>query len=125
MALQFENLVLGNSNMIIQKLNISFEDVVKDGPYFQRPKPSRGIKGCQIDYLIQSMPGVLYACEIKFSRRKVSAGITREMQTKIQNLTRPKGFAVIPVLIHINGVSESVINSDLRFRIIDFGEMMK
>lgn len=125
MALQFENLVLGNSNMIIQKLNISFEDVARDNPYFQRSQPSRGVKGCQIDYMIQSMSNILYACEIKFSRRKVGSGIIKEMETKIQNLVRPKGFAVIPVLIHINGVSESVINSDLRFRIIDFGEMMR
>ena len=124
MGLQFENLVLSNGNLIIQKLNIKLEDVVRDGTYDQRPQPSTGIRGCQIDCMIQHKSNILYACEVKFSLNEVSISVVSEMQEKLSKLVKPRGFAVIPVLIHVNGVSDSVINSDY-FRIIDFGGMMK
>ena len=124
MALQFENLVLSNRKIIIQQLYVSLEDIAMDGPYFQRPQPSKARKGCQIDYMIQTMSNILYLCEIKFSRRKVGVSVIKEMEQKLQNLAKPKGFAVIPVLIHVNGVSDSVIENAIRFRIIDFGEMI-
>ena len=124
MGLQFENLVLGNSNLIIQKLNIKLEDVINDGPYNQRPQLSIGMRGCQIDYMIQHKSNILYACEIKFSRSEVGISLVSEMQDKLSKLVKPKGFAVIPVLVHVNGVSDSLTVGDY-FRIIDFGEMMK
>jgi hypothetical protein len=121
MGLQFENLVLANRQLILQKLNISPEDVINDHPYFQRPQ--QRIRGCQIDYLIQLKQNILYACEIKFTRKEVGTNIIQEMKQKLDNFVLPKGFAIIPVLIHINGVSDTISDSDY-FRIIDFGEMM-
>ncbi len=121
MGLQFENLVLSNKKAIIKKLNISMEDVASDHPYFQRPQLRS--KGCQIDYLIKLKSNILYVCEIKFLRNEVGIGVVNEMQEKISRLIRPKGFSVIPVLIHINGVNDSVINSNY-FRIIDFSQIM-
>lgn len=124
MALQFENLVLGNGNLVIKKLGVGLEDVINDGAYFQRAQKSRRIKGCQIDYLVQLKSKILYACEIKFSINEVGVSVVSEMQEKLQRFSIPKGFFVIPVLIHINGVSDSVVSSDY-FRIIDFTEMMQ
>jgi len=124
MGLQFENLVLSNGNLIIQKLNIKLEDVVNDGTYDQIPQQSTGRKGCQIDYMIQHKSNILYACEVKFSVNEVGISVVSEMQEKLNKLSKPRGFAAIPVLIHVNGVSNSVINSDY-FRVVDFGEMMK
>lgn len=117
MGLQFESLVLANRKAIIQKLNINMEDVLSDHPHFQRPQ--QRARGCQIDYMIKLKANILYACEIKFSRKEVGVDIVSEMQEKLKRLVIPKGFAVIPVLIHINGVSDSVVDSDY-FRIIDF-----
>lgn len=122
MGLQFENLVLANRQLIIQELNISPEYVINDNPYFQRPQ--QRVRGCQIDYLIQLKQNILYACEIKFSRKEVGSSIIQEMKQKLDNFALPKGFAIIPVLIHINGVSDSIKDSDY-FRVIDFGEMMQ
>ena len=40
-------------------------------------------------------------------------------------LKRPKGFSIRPVLIHVNGVSEAVIESDFFSSIIDFGNLFE
>ena len=44
------------------------DDIVNDNPFFQRP--TKNIKGCQIDYLIQNRNN-LFVCEIKFSRNVI------------------------------------------------------
>lgn len=125
MALQFENLVLKNGGLVIRKLNISVEDVAKDGSYFQRPQPSTEIRGCQVDYMIQLKTNMLYACEIKFSLNEIGVDVVSKMQEKLKSLVKPRGFAVVPILIHVNGTSDSVKNSNYFHNIIDFGEMMK
>jgi hypothetical protein len=74
--------------------------------------------------MIQTKFNTLYICEIKFSRNKIGHLIIQEVQTKIYTLNRPKGLSCRPVLIHVNGVSDDVINSDYFANIIDFGELL-
>lgn len=120
-GLQFENLVLNNRLLIIKELGIRLEDIVIDNPYFQ--KPTKLIKGCQIDYLIQTRQKTLYACEIKFSQQEVNATIINEMKQKLERLSVARGFSVCPVLIHINGVTDQVIDEDYFLRVIDFSRV--
>ncbi len=49
----------------------------------------------------------------------------REVQAKIDRLNMPKGFSCIPILIHVNGVKDSVIESRFFKTIIDFGGFLK
>jgi AAA+ ATPase superfamily predicted ATPase len=121
MGLQFENLILNNRHLILKKLNIDPVDVVNDQPYFQRPQ--KKVRGCQIDYLIQLKSNILYACEIKFSRKEIGTNVITEVKQKLENFVLPRGFAIIPVLIHINGTSDAVRDSEY-FRLIDFSEMI-
>lgn len=123
MGFQFENIILNNRKSIKDVLNIASEDVVSDNPYFQRPSTKQ--KGCQIDYLIQTKHQGLYACEIKFSKNEVPFSVIAEMKQKINNLHRPKGFSCRPVLIHVNGVHQDVIDSDYFAYIIDFGKFLE
>lgn len=123
MGFQFENLVLKNRKIIKQLLNLSPQDVVADNPFFQRKSSTQ--PGCQIDYLIQTRLNTLFACEIKFSKNEIKTNIIEEMQHKIANLILPKGFSCFPVLIHVNGVSEAVIDSDYFTRIIDFATLLE
>lgn len=122
MGLQFENLVLKNKNYIKEHLRIKQDDVVSDNPFFQR-KTNR-IAGCQIDYLIQTRFSNLYVCEIKFSRHPIDTNIIAEMQNKIKAFYYPKGFSCKPVLIHVNGVKDEVVESGFFADIIDFGELL-
>jgi len=121
-GLQFENLVLANREAIQRILGINHDDVEMDNPFFQR-KTSK-MKGCQIDYLIQTKTLTLYACEIKFSRNEISSDIINEMKNKLANLVLPKGFSCLPVLIHVNGAHDSVVDSNYFFKIIDFSELL-
>lgn len=117
-GLQFETLVINNKNLLIKLLGIDFNDVQICNPYFQKANSKQ--RGCQIDFLIQTKTNVLYVCEIKFSKNSLDSAVISEMKEKLQNLSVPKSFSVVPVLIHVNGVSESVIEADYFYKIIDF-----
>jgi len=119
MGLQFENLVLNNRRYIHQCLRLSAHDIVIENPYFQRPKLRQ--QGCQIDYMIQTRTRILYVCEIKFSQHPIKKDIIPEVQSKLDKLTIPRGFSVCPVLIHVNGAHETLVDSDYFTEIIDFG----
>jgi AAA+ ATPase superfamily predicted ATPase len=122
MGLQFENLVLNNRSLILQKLGIRPEEVVYDNPFFQKQTIRK--RGCQIDYLIQTRFGNLFACEVRFSRHPISSSIIQEIENKLYNLIIPHGFAKLPVLIHVNGIAPEVEESGFFSRIIDFGSLM-
>lgn len=122
LGLQFENLVLNNSKSIIALLMINPEDIITSGPYFQK-KTTRQ-KGCQIDYMIQTKHDTVYICEIKFKRDEISADIIIEVQEKMQRLKLPKYMSRRAVLIHVNGIKESVMDADFFSTIIDFNEFL-
>jgi hypothetical protein len=42
------------------------------------------------------------------------------MEKKIENLAIPKGVSIRPVLIHVNGVSQAIMESELFNDIVDF-----
>ena len=117
MGFQFENLILNNRELIFKQLGLTSQDIVNDNPYFQKKTSKQA--ACQIDYLIQTRFKTLYLCEIKFSKNPMGKSIIAEMQEKIKRLSRPKGFACLPVLIHVSRVSESVVESDFFAKIID------
>jgi AAA+ ATPase superfamily predicted ATPase len=122
-GLQFENLVLNNREFIWKKLNLNSEDIVSDNPFFQRKTAK--IAGCQIDYLIQTRFNTLFACEIKFSKQEIKLDIISEAQKKLEKLALPRGFSCLPVLIHVNGVQESVIDAGYFLECIDFSESLQ
>jgi len=122
MGYQFENLVLKNKRIIRDSLNLSSDVIISDNPYFQRTTKKNA--GCQIDYLIQTKFGGLYACEIKFSLNPINGQVIKEVQQKIDRLARPKGFSIWPVLIHGNTVQEEVVSSGFFAKIIDFSEFL-
>lgn len=122
MSLQFENLVLNNRRQIWDKLHIYPGDILSDNPFFQRTTTKT--PGCQIDYLIHTKFNTLYVCEIKFSKHEIGNEIISEMQHKIDRLKRPKGFSCRPVLIHVNGVSDRVLENDYFVNVIDFSQLL-
>ncbi|NGX62011.1 MAG: hypothetical protein K940chlam9_01504 [Chlamydiae bacterium] len=120
---QFESLVLKNRKIIQEKLHIlSPEQIVYDNPYFQ--KKTKRVPGCQIDYLIQTRLNSLFVCEIKFSKNELTTSVIQEVQEKIKRVVKTKNFTCIPILIHVNGVSSSVVESDYFYKIIDFSDCL-
>lgn len=122
MGLQFENLVLKNRHKIKELLGIKPEDIIADNPFFQRKTQNQ--PGCQIDYLIQTRHNVVFVCEIKFSKNEIKTDVITEMKEKLKRLKLPTGFSCSPVLIHVNGVNDSVVDQDYFFKIIDFSSLL-
>ena len=122
-ALQFENLVLNNRKLIIKALGIEPGEIILSNPYFQ--KHTKNNPGCQIDFMIQTKLNSLYICEIRFSKREIGTDIIEEMKNKIKHLTKPKHFSCIPVLIHINGISEPLEDSQYFYRTINFSDFLE
>lgn len=122
MGLQFENLVLHNFLSVYKLLNLDPSEVLYDNPFFQRS--TKAHPGCQIDYLIQTKFNTLYLCEIKFSKEPIGLSVVKEVQQKIDRLVKPKNFSIRPILIHVNGVMDSVKEKDFFAKIIDFGQFL-
>lgn len=120
MGLQFENLILNNRKLIHKSLGISQEDIISENPFYQTRTTKQ--PGCQIDYMIETRFNTLYICEIKFSKNLIGAEVISEVQSKIDHLNRPKGFSCRPVLIHVNGVTDDVVESNYFASIIDVSD---
>ena len=123
MGLQFENLVVHNYKTVWKLVEISPEEVVMDGPFFQRSTGRQS--GCQIDYLIQTRFHNLYVCEIKFSKDRIGKQIIEEMEKKRKRLKVPRHFSIRPILIHVNGVEDSVLDEGYFDKVIDFCQLLK
>lgn len=123
MGLQFENLVTHNRKIMWNLLNLSPEEVIMDGSFFQNPTVKQ--PGCQIDYMIQTRFNSLFLCEIKFSKNPIGQKVIKEMETKRKKLKNPKFCSIRPILIHVNGVEESVLDADYFDKIIDFGQLLE
>ena len=122
MGLQFENLVLKNRKKIWKELGIKAGDIIADNPYFQKQTTLK--KGCQIDYLIQTRFNTLFACEVKFSSQSIKSDIIPEVKEKLSRIALPKRFSCWPILIHVNGVNDSVADSGYFTKIIDFSLLL-
>lgn len=123
MGLQFENLVLNNRKKIKALLGLNMDDIVLDNPYFQTKTIHQ--VGCQIDYLIQTKYNSLYLCEIKFSKKPIGIGVIKQVKQKIEALNISKNYSIWPVLIHVNGVNQSVIDAGFFARIINFSDLLE
>ncbi len=119
---QFENLVIKNRKSVFKILGLSPSEVLSDNPYFQHKTARQA--GCQIDYLIQTRLNTLFVFEIKFSKNILESSIIAEVKEKIKRLVVPRGFSCVPVLIHVNGVSDAVIDAGYFHKIIDFSQLL-
>ncbi|MHB1816366.1 MAG: hypothetical protein ACYCUE_16275 [Steroidobacteraceae bacterium] len=108
--------------MVIGHLGVPREEIVFANPFFQRT--TRTQPGCQLDLAIQSRFNTVYVCEIKFSKSPIRGAVIDEVERKIATLKLPRQFSVRPVLIHVNGAHEEVIERGYFAAIIDFGELL-
>jgi uncharacterized protein len=120
-GLQFENLILKNRPAVWAKLGINADDIIFDNPYWQTA--TQKTRGCQIDYMIQCRNNTVYTCEIKFSKSPLQRAVIPEVDSKIRNLSKPRNYTFRPVLIHVNGVDDTILDERYFDRVIDFGEL--
>ncbi len=122
MGLQLEQLLLQNRTLLLQAIGLSAHDIVADGPF--RQSKTKAQHGCQIDYLVQTVTKNIFICEFKFKRRELGTEIIEQVKAQSQALKIPRGFATIPILFHIGGVTPSVATTEYFYRIIDITEFL-
>ncbi|MCX7343444.1 MAG: ATP-binding protein [Proteobacteria bacterium] len=123
MGLQVENLILKNRQTLLKKIGVLPQDIVNENPYIQ--KQTKQHRGCQVDYLIQTKANNLIVCEFKFQNRNVGNEVIDAIKEKVKRLSIPRGFGVAPVLVHMGGVSDSVVESQYFYRIIDLRDWLE
>lgn len=116
-GLQFENLLLKNNSMLLDKIGINTNDIIAENPYIQQ-KTSKKQK-CQIDYMIQTKTKNLYICEFKFRKSRISTDVIEDVKEKISKLQIPIGFGIVPILFYVGDLSEKVIDSEFFYKIIN------
>lgn len=121
LGLQFENLVLANRKTIYKLLSLDPSNIIVDNPFFQR-KTARQ-QGCQIDYMIQTCDDMLYLCEIKFNKNKLGLEVMHAMQQKLDQISVPKHFSKRAVLIHVNGITADLEETEFFAKIISFADL--
>jgi hypothetical protein len=72
----------------------------------------------------QTRLNILFVCEIKFSQNQIGESIIKEIQEKINRLSIPRCYSCIPILIHVNGVTDYVTDKAYFYKIIDFSELL-
>lgn len=82
------------------------------------------IQGCQIDYLIQTTLGVLYLCEIKFTRTIIGQHVIEDIKEKIKRLSLPKNLSIVPVLLYIGEIQDEVLDSAFFGKIINISRFL-
>lgn len=122
MGYQCANLLLNNRDSIKKCLPILPNNLARDNAFFQRE--TKRHPSCSVDYLVHTKTNSLYLCEFTFSEQRVEDHIIPHVQQKVGALTKPKRFSVFPVLIHVNGVEDSVIESKYFTEIIDFSKIL-
>lgn len=121
-GLQFENLVMNSRQQLFKLLQIPTESIIAASQFFQTKTVSQ--PGCQIDLLIETKFNTLYLGEIKFEKHPIDKSIVKEVEEKISRLKIPKGFSIRSFLVHVNGVNDTVIESECFSDIIDFSQFL-
>ena len=78
-----------------------------------------------IDYLIQTKYKTLLVCEIKFSQNPIGMSVINSVKDKIAKLVLPRGFAVVPILIHVGEVTDVVTDTGYFVNIIDLSKYLE
>lgn len=104
LGLQFENMVLNHVGDLFRYFGLERALVLSAAPYARRP--GKGVRGCQIDLLIQTERMALVV-EIKHGRR-IEHGVIEEVREKVECLEVPKNLSVRTALVYDGELAPSV-----------------
>jgi AAA+ ATPase superfamily predicted ATPase len=114
LGLQFENLILNNSSLLLKSMNIDPSRVKSISPYSQK-KTVRNKGACQIDLLIELEAYEVIICEIKL-RAKISSNIITQIDQKRKLLEYPRHYSKRTALVYMG----DLINLDLFEKKLDY-----
>ncbi len=121
MGLQFENLILSNLRLLIERINLGNVPVLNAGPYYQ-PATSKA-PGSQIDLMLRTKSAV-YVFEIKF-RKSVGFSVMDEVREKVKRLNVDSSLSVRTGLIYQGELDPKIPEADYFDHIVRFEDLLK
>lgn len=121
MGLQFENLILSNQSLLIERINLGNVPVLNAGPYFQ-PATGKGL-GCQIDLMLRTKSSV-YVFEIKF-RKSVGTSVMDDVREKVKRLNVDSSLSVRTGLIYQGELDPKIAEADYFDHLVKFSDLLK
>ena len=113
LGLQFENLILNHVEDLFPHLGLERSLVLSAAPY--RRQAGKGVKGCQIDLLVQTERMALVV-EIK-RRKEIGHGIINDVKAKVDTLEVSKNLSVRTALVY-DGYLSPAVEADRYFDFI-------
>ena len=121
MGLQFENLVLGNLAVVLDRAGLASVPMLNAGPFYQPRKASCG--GCQIDLLARSRHS-LYVFEVKF-RKQIDKSVIKEVKEKIRRLRLPRDLSVRTGLVYQGELHPEIESAGYFDFLLPFSDLLK
>jgi hypothetical protein len=121
MGLQFENMILSNQTLLIERIGLGNVPVLNAGPYFQ-PGTIR-LPGCQIDLLLRTKSSV-YVFEIKF-RKSIGESVMDDVREKVKRLRVTPSLSVRTGLIYQGDLDPRIEKADYFDHLVPFEDLLK
>ena len=122
MGLQFENLVVNNYGMLVDRLHLGDALLISAAPFRKNPVSSRGQSGCQIDLLLQTRR-TIYVIEVK-RQREIDRDVIKEVDRKLKCLKRRDGVSMRAALVY-DGNLAPIVEADGYFdALIPFKQLL-
>ena len=98
MGLAFENLVCNHLRDLIRPLHLENSLITSAAPFVKRGSKKSGVKGCQVDLLVQTEGAV---CLVKIKRqKKIGTEVIEEMKAKVAAFPSVPGKSVRTALVY-------------------------
>ena len=123
MGLAFENMVVNHVRDLLKPLHLENAQILSAAPYCRKGSAERGVKGCQIDLLVQMKSSV---CIVEIKREKrIGVEVVREMQDKVAAFPRKRGTTLRTALVY-DGELDPVVEAEGYFdAIVPFRSLLQ
>lgn len=121
MGLQFENLILTNQTLLIERIGLGNVPVLNAGPYFQSATSKS--PGCQVDLMLRTKSSV-YVFEIKF-RKSIGASVMADVRGKVKRLNVDPSLSVRTGLIYQGELDPKIAEADFFDHLVEFEDLLK
>lgn len=121
-GLAFENLIVGHYRELLPRLGFARSLVESAAPYVKRGNVRKGIRGCQVDLLVQTAQSQCYV-EIKHGR-EIGDEVVSEMRAKLKAIRPPDGISIRTALVYDGQLAATVPAGGYFNAVIDVRELI-
>lgn len=122
MGLAFENLVINHVRDLIEPLHLKGATILSAAPYLRRASERSGIRGCQVDLLIQTKSSL---CVVEIKRQaKLGQEVIAEMKERIVALPHQPRATIRAALVYDGELARSVEGEGYFDAIVPFARLL-